>query len=238
MTRTRRRLAIGTAVVFALVLVVMAGLHLVVRQMQSRIEAALGPRASIGAINAGWTSIDVLDLRIKGAAGWPAEDELRAQRVQVMPDLRSLFGGPWRIAKVRVEGGYMSALRTRDGKMRLLPALLDERGAKRGSTHQQDHAAPPLLEIGQVELAAARLDFFDGSVRLPALQLRIGQLDVAIGPLILPALDQATQIKLDGVFKGVQRDGRIAIDGSFTPDRKSTRLNSSHIQKSRMPSSA
>ena len=40
-------------------------------------------------------------------------------------------------------------------------------------------------------------------------------------------------------------DGRIAfvgginiIDDMHTPDRKSTRLNSSHIQKSRMPSSA
>ena len=33
-------------------------------------------------------------------------------------------------------------------------------------------------------------------------------------------------------------DYRLVVDKSTVPDRKSTRLNSSHIQKSRMPSSA
>ena len=39
---------------------------------------------------------------------------------------------------------------------------------------------------------------------------------------------------------GGLRVGMIGIEGvgSVSPDRKSTRLNSSHIQKSRMPSSA
>src|SRR5258706_865472 len=167
-TRTRCRLAVvAAAAVLAGVLIVLAGLHLASRQLQSRIESALGPRASVGTIDAGWTGIDVLDLRIKGAPGWPVEDELRARRVRIVPDLRSLFGGPWRIAKVRVEGGYVSALRTRDGKMRLVPALLDARSTEPASTKHQHQAATatPLLEIGQVELAAAEVDFFDASVR-------------------------------------------------------------------------
>jgi uncharacterized protein YhdP len=226
-TRTRRRLAvIAAAAALAAVLIVMAGLHLASRQLQSRIESALGPRASVGAIDAGWTGIEVLDLRIKGAPGWPAQDELRARRVRIVPDLRSLFGGPWRIAKVRVEGGYVSALRTRDGKMRLVPALLDARSAEPASTkHERPAAATPLLEIGQVELAAAGVDFFDASVRQPALQLRIADLDAEVGPLMLPALDKATGIKLDGVFKGPQRDGRIAIDGHYTPATRDAALH-------------
>ena len=38
--------------------------------------------------------------------------------------------------------------------------------------------------------------------------------------------------------RSLERRVREAHIGRFKPDRKSTRLNSSHIQKSRMPSSA
>ncbi|HKX41325.1 MAG TPA: hypothetical protein VJO99_09220, partial [Burkholderiaceae bacterium] len=113
MTRTRRRLVIGASLLLALALLVFIALQIAVRQLRAQIETALGPRASIGAIEAGWSGLAVIDLRIKAAAGWPADDELRARRVHVQPDLRSLFGGPWRIATIRVEDGYVSALRTR-----------------------------------------------------------------------------------------------------------------------------
>jgi hypothetical protein len=217
MTRTRRRLAIAATVLLVFALVAAVALQVATRQLRSHLEGALGPRASVGSINVGWTSIEVLDLRIKAAPGWPAEDELRARRVRVVPDLRSLFGGPWRVASVRVEGGYLSALRTRDGKMRLLPALLDERSADHPPGERAGPAAAPVLLIGKVELDDATLAFFDGSVRQPALPLRIDKLDAEAGPLVLPALDHAVQVKLAGVFKGPQRDGRIAIDGEYTP---------------------
>jgi uncharacterized protein YhdP len=217
MTRTRRRLAIAAIVLLTLALVVLAGLRAATHQLQSRVERALGPRASVGAVNAGWTGIEVLDLRIKAAPGWPAEDELRARRVRVTPDLRSLFGGPWRISSVHVEGGYLSAWRTRDGKMRLMPALLDDRNTDHASAEHAGPSAAPLLEIGKVELDDATLAFFDGSVRQPALPLRIEKLDAKAGPIVLPALDHAIEVKLEGVFKGLQRDGRIVIDGEYTP---------------------
>ena len=44
--------------------------------------------------------------------------------------------------------------------------------------------------------------------------------------------------KLDISEKRLPQDGRISVNMEGRPDRKSTRLNSSHIQKSRMPSSA
>ena len=210
-----RRLAIAAGVVVALVVLVLVGRALAVRQLQSRVEAALGPRASFGAIDAGWNGIDVLDLRVKSAAGWPAADELRATRVHIVPDLRSLFGGPWRIASVRVEGGYLSALRTREGQLRVLPALLDD---MRSSTFPRAKAdAAPQLEVAQVVFEAARLDFFDASVRQPPLPVHVEQLSVEIGPVVLPALDQSMALKLAGVVKGPQHDGRVAIDGHYTP---------------------
>jgi len=218
MTLLRRRLTLGAIVLLTLVLLGFIGLNLAARQLRSQIEAALGPRASVGALNAGWTGVEVLDLRIKGAAGWPTDDELRARRVHVRPDLRSLFGGPWRIAKVRVEDAYLSAMRTRDGKTHVLPALLDDRKSGRATPAQGEPsaAAAPVVEIGEIEVDAARLDFFDASVRQPALRLRIEQLDATVEHLSLPALDKPFELKVSGVFKGPQRDGKIALDGNYT----------------------
>jgi len=219
MTRTRRRLTLGALVVLALVLLGFLGLNVAVRQLRSQIETALGPRASVGAINAGWTGIEVLELRIKGAPGWPAEDELRARRVHVRPDLRSLFGGPWRIATVRVEDAYLSAMRTRDGKTHVLPALFDDRKSRTAPTRSEPSAAGggPRIEIGQIDVDAASLEFFDASVRQPALRLRAEQLDAEVEHLVLPALDKPFDLKVSGVFKGPQRDGKFALDGSYTP---------------------
>jgi hypothetical protein len=214
MTRFQRRLAVTALVVLGFVLIVFVGLHFAVQQLQTRVAGALGPRASIGAIEAGWTGIDVLDLRIQGAPGWPAEDELRASRVRITPDLRSLFGGRWRIASVQVEGGYLSMLRSKDGKLRVLPALLDGAAAAKPAVATEPTAAPQ-LDIGQVRLVAASLDFYDASVRQPAVHLRIEQLDSELGPLALPDLNQTMQLSLAGVFKGSQRDGHISIQGDY-----------------------
>jgi hypothetical protein len=225
MTRTRRRLCIAVAVVVALALLALVGSHLAVRQLQSRIEGALGPRASVGAIAAHWNGIEVLDLRIKAAPGWPAQDEFRARRVRVIPDLRSLVGRPWRITSITVEEGYLSALRSRDGKLRLLPALLDSRQPLREPAPPDATGQTPTLVIGQVKLVNATLALFDGSVRQPPLPLRLESLDVEAGPLVLPALDQAIAVKLEGTIKGPQRDGRVAVEGRFTPSTRDASLS-------------
>jgi hypothetical protein len=219
LTRTQRRLALAGAIVLGLLLLAVIALQVATRQLQAEVALALGPRASIGAIRPGWTGIDVLDLRIQGPAGWPVADELRASRVRITPDPRSLFGGPWRIAQVRVEGAYLAVLRTRDGKTRVLPSLLEkpqDKAKPASAAAKPDPQAKPLLIIGQVALDAAQVEFFDSSVRQPALRLTLDQVDADVGPLVLPQLDKPLQVTLDGVFKGVQRDGRIRIDGDYT----------------------
>lgn len=218
MTLGHRRFAVLASILLAaLLLLLVAGPYLAAWQLQTRIEAALGPRATLGGISIGWSgSVELRELRIQAAPGWPAEDELRANRVHIRPDLRSLLGGPWRIASVSVEGGYVSAQRGRDGRLRLLPALLDER-AGRTQAPSEDPTPVPAIEIDEISIIDGVLAFFDHSVRRPALQLRIEQLAAKLGPLSLPALDNAVQIELGGVFKGPQRDGRIEIKGLYTP---------------------
>jgi len=227
-SRLHRLSLIAAAALTALCLLVFAGLRLAVGQLQQQIEQALGPRASLGAITADWTGLELRELRIRAAPGWPAEDELRARRVRVEPDLRSLFGGPWRIARLEVEGAYLSALRTREGRLRLLPALLEERGPARPEAAAGDGAgARPQLEISLLRLDDASLAFFDGSVvrrGAAPLPLRVEHLQAEAGPLLLPALDRAVALKLDGLFKGTRQDGRIAIEGEITPATQDARL--------------
>jgi hypothetical protein len=220
LTRLQRRLAVAGAIFLGLLVLAVIALQIATRQLQAEVALALGPRASIGAIRPGWTGIDVLDLRIQGPAGWPVADELRASRVRITPDPRSLFGGPWRIAQVRVEGAYLAVLRTRDGKTRVLPSLLErpqDKTRPASTPAKPDPQARPLLVIGRVALDAAQVEFFDSSVRQPALRLTIDAVDADVGPLVLPQLDKPLQVQLDGVFKGVQHDGRIRIDGDYTP---------------------
>jgi hypothetical protein len=188
------------------------------------LVAALGPRASIGSIGPGWSGIVLRDVRIQAPPGWPVKDELRAARVTVLPDLRSLFGGPWRVARVTVEGGYLSALRMRNGKMRLLPALLEDRGRPAARSKPASTGSAPEIEIRRAVLDGATIEFFDHSVRSPPLALRIERLDAEAGPFMLPALDRSIHVQVAGVFKGPQRDGRIAIDGDFTPSTRDADL--------------
>ena len=56
-----------------------------------------------------------------------------------------------------------------------------------------------------------------------------------------PGVTQETDLlQLDGWLAELRDDGHAepADDGNAWPDRKSTRLNSSHYSRSRMPSSA
>jgi hypothetical protein len=222
--RPPRAFTITVGVVVALVVVLVVGLHVAGRQLQPHVQAALGPRASVGSIGPGWTGIVLRDVRIQAPPGWPVKDELRAARVTVLPDLRSLFGGPWRVARVTVEGGYLSALRMRNGRMRLLPALLEDRGQPASRSKPAPAGGAPEIEIRRAVLDGATIEFFDHSVRSPPLALRIEKLDAEAGPFMLPKLDRSISVQVAGVFKGPQRDGRIAIDGDFTPSTRDADL--------------
>src|SRR5207247_11245043 len=84
----------------------------------------------------------------------------------------------------------------------------------------------PLLEIASVKLRNASLGFFDASVRQPAHAMRLEQLKLDAGPFVLPALDQAIQIELEGLFKGTQqRDGTLNISGELTPTTRDAALH-------------
>jgi hypothetical protein len=211
-----------TLVVAALALVASAllGHRMALQHLRSGIESALGPRATVGSLAIGWSGVQIRDLRVRAARGvWPTEDELRAAHVRVVPAWSSLWSHGWRVSRVEIEDAYVSILRTADGRLHVLPALL-ERPAAPGAAA----SSTPSVHITHVTLAAASIDFHDASVRQPAHRMRLDELQADIGPLDFPALDTAAQIELQARFKGPQRDGRLRIEGSLTPATRDAAL--------------
>jgi len=193
------------------------GFGIALHQLKRSLEQSLGPRASVGALHVGWTGVEALDVRVRADRArdaWPSEDELRARRVHLVPSLTSLWRRGWHIQRVTIVDAYVSALRTRDGRLRVFPSLLHE-SAEGQATGERAHA--PLISVGTLQLVNAALDFHDASVRQPPHRLRIEQLQASVGPLVLPALDRSASIELHGSLKGVRGDGMLRITGELTP---------------------
>ena len=69
------------------------------------------------------------------------------------------------------------------------------------------------VAVGAIEMHGGALEFFDASVRQPPLKMRIEQLQATVENLHVPDLSGHTQIRLDGIVKGVQRDGKLSVKG-------------------------
>ena len=206
---SKRLLLIVGATLAAIALLIAVGLHLGARALEGKVIAALGPRAEVGSTSIGWTGVVLTSVLVRSdRAHWPADDELRAERIVVTPDLRGLIGGEIRIATIRVEGGYLSVFRTRAGKVKLLPALLERNAADRTP------AALPAVTIGKIELHAAAIDFFDASVRQPAVLQRLEHIEASLTDLRLPALSGRSTLKVEGVHKGVAKNGTVSLAGT------------------------
>jgi len=223
-----------------IMLVGLAGLYqLLLHRLDSTLREHLGPRASVGAISVDWNGLTVQDLRLAAAPGWPAKDELSARRVFVQPALRSLFSGPWQLHRIEVEGASLSLLRGRDGKLQLLPGLLQPESATTparaptrpaapktapASAASQAEASAPTLVINEVQLKDVQVDFYDDSLkplRARPHHLQLGELNATLGNLQLPALDRPMSLKVCGLLRGPggagNHDGQLKLDGELTP---------------------
>jgi hypothetical protein len=204
----KRRLLIALVLLGLLIAVTMTGMHFAAKALKNQVLQALGPESDVGEISVGWTAIEIRQLRVRGPKGWPSQDALRAERVVVVPDLLGLFSAQVRVRRIDVEQAYLSVLRARDKPLQLLPGLLDKPHAK---SAQPGSAVP--VSIGLIELHGGVLEFFDATVRQPAHKVRLEQLEAKVEDLRLPALTGRTHFKLDGVVKGVQRNGKLALNG-------------------------
>lgn len=205
----KRTLVIGAAVTLVLAVTTVAGLHVAAEALKGQVQQALGADSEVAEISVGWSAIEVRGVRIRAPQGWPAEDALRAERIIVRPDLIGLFSARLHVPRIVVEHAYVSVWRTRDGKLKLLPSLLE----KPAQPDVPAGSAASTLTIGSIELRDGALEFFDATVRQPAHKTMLEQLHVTVDDLRFPALDSRTKITMDGMVKGMQRSGRLAVDG-------------------------
>jgi hypothetical protein len=210
----RRRLVIATAAAGLLLAALATAWWVAAGHIERGVKDALGPRGSVGAVSLGWRGVELRDLRVTAAGGWPAADELRAARIVVRPDLLAALTGRVALGRIVVEDGYVSLLRQRNGKLRALPALLERPASA-------DAGAGAGLTIAKVEFARCEVAFFDASVRRPPLAVRLTDFDAELGPLALPALDVPVQLRVAATVKGTaaagRSDGTLALEGQVTP---------------------
>ena len=205
--KSSRWAVVGLAVVGVVVALLAGGLYFGAQALKGKVEQALGPEAEIGEVRLGLSSVEVIKLRLKAPAGWPAPDALRAERIRIAPDIAALLSARVAVSSIVVEGGYVSALRSADGKLRVVPSLLEKKGEKK------DAGKGPEASIGAIELKDGVMEFFDATVKRPAHKVRLEQLNAKVTDLQLPELKARSDLRLDGVLKGVRSDGKIRIDG-------------------------
>jgi hypothetical protein len=114
--------------------------------------------------------------------------------VAVVPSLRSVLSGHYRVNSITIVQPYLSALRTKDGKLLVVPSLLA--------------SSLPAVIIGRITLQDGVVELFDATVARPPLKIRLEQIQATVRDVVVPALKGRSRFDLTGVVKGVQRDGR------------------------------
>lgn len=201
-------------VLVALIILVVSGsvgFRVALGILKGKVVNALGPDSEVQEIRVGLTSVDIEGLRIKGSNDWPATDTIRADRVTIVPSLRSLFSAQYRIHSITIANPYLSLYRTKAGKLLVLPSLLSKK--TNPETPSTPAVAPHKVTIENIILKSGIVEFFDASVGRGPLKIRMEKIQVTIADIVIPALDARSRFTIKGVVKGIHQDGLADISG-------------------------
>ena len=207
------------AVITTIAVAVGVAYHIGAKLLQGKIVEALGPRSRVAALKVNWFTVELLGLRIDAPKGWPAVRTLEAERVTIVPDLRSLLSDKIRISSIVVQRPYLSMLRT-PGKLRMVPSLTED-----NTPSQPGPDNRRAVTISTIELKDGSLELFDATVSRPPLKITMERIDATIRDVAAPAAEK-TRFELTGTIKGIIRDGRARLSGWVGP---SARNSSSRI---------
>jgi hypothetical protein len=217
--RSKRWTLIIASSVIVLLLAGFLAFQFAVRSLKGQVEKALGPHGEVKEINVGLSGIEIVGIRIRAprnaSTPWPAEDELRAERIKIVPAILDLLSARVVVRSLLVEGAYISMLRTKDGRMRVLPDLLENGTGPEASADGGRKDSGTAISVGKIELVNGTVEFFDATIRQPPFKLRLEQINASLGRLQLPELKGESPIKVDGIIKGVHQDGKVSISGSI-----------------------
>ena len=207
------------AVLLFLGIGMVAGYHIGVRLLRNKIADALGPGTSIAELKVNWFSLDLLRVSIEAPKGWPAARTLHAERVRIVPSLRSLLTDRIHIASIVFEKPYLSVVRT-SRKWLMLPGLTETEGPRTNT--EADRSYAPTVTISKVALQDGVVELFDTTVSHPPLKTRLERLDAVIHDIEAPALKSKTRFELAAIVKGIRRDGRAKVSGWVGPARRNS----------------
>jgi len=205
--------AIG--IVVALFVVAIGGWLFAVHQIKERIIETLGPSGSVEEIDVAFGQVTLSRVRLRGPKDWPASDAMRAERIVLDVDMRSLITKPVHLRSVSVDNYYLSIVRSAEGRVRILPGLREtaqEANATPDSKEREEHAREEKL-IDRVSFERGSMEFFDGSVQNPPYRVLIGDARATVDHIHLPALTDRTELSMTGSIKGPSHTGNVTWGG-------------------------
>lgn len=188
------------------------GTYAAARFVQSRIVDLLGEQGHAEHIHVGFAEIILDNVEIGAPPGWPAAQTLRAARVVVQPEWQALLSDRVSLRHVLISDYYLSALRTRDDGIRIVPTLHEHAESQAGEK-ESDGKPKRQIDVATLVLENGRMDFFDGSISTPPYRVPIEDLRAEIGPLHAPATADRTRLRAQGELVGKKRRGMMNIDG-------------------------
>ena len=203
----KRSQVIAIATPIILFVAVVFAYRVAVRSLQDKVVAALGAGSRLTELKLNWFTIELSGLSIDAPKEWPTARTFEAERVTIIPDLRTLLTPQIRIASIVVESPYISVLRN-PGKLVMVPSLTEREGA----TAQNARS----VVISTIEFKNGRLDLYDATLGRSPLRTRVEEIDAVIQNVASPAAEQ-TRFDITGVVKGIKRDGRARISGWVGP---------------------
>jgi hypothetical protein len=229
-----RRLKRWGVIVLAGILLLLGGgafgFHMAVQKLKGKVVEGLGEGSAVKTLQVGWSSVELAELSIKGPKGWPAARTLHAERVRIVPSLRSLLTEQIQVSSIVIENPYLSVLRV-PGKLLIVPSLMaDERGKDR-SRNSTDKTSSRSVVISEIALRNGIMEIFDATVSRPPLEIRLEQIEAIIRDVGPVNPQGRTRFDLTAMAKGKTRDGSVKVSGWMgTTGRDS----SSHIVMDRV----
>ena len=220
----RSRFALTVLIGLVLAAGVFSGFRIALHSVGEKMQTLLGPQGQVEDIRIKLTGVEILGLKIgtprtRGDApsDWPDIDPLRVDRIFIEPSFASLFFSGTVLRNVRIEGASLAVLRTRDGRLKILPGMLDNTRKKTSSGEKGGGGGkkPAPLTIEKIELVGSAIDFFDASIRSETHKARLERINATIGKVNFPERDGFTSVDLTGIVKGKRNDGKLTLTGSI-----------------------
>lgn len=208
-----RRVWRRIGIVAVVALIVLVGLwRVALSKVETRVRSAFGPEAELQDVVIGWPGIVVINkLSLNSPEGWPTKETLRAERVEIIPALRTLFSERMVVNTVKIDNAYLSVFRNKEGQLKLVPSVFD----KKKDQPKKPENERRRITIDRVELKNATIDFHDASVQEELVNLKLVEVDADLDELRIPERDAHTKLDMKGMVKGSNDDDGKARDGRF-----------------------